>query len=264
MFETFRLFFLHSYAFAYRNLIFAKRNVFFVVEILFWPMMTLLTIGLMGGFLKLNENALGFVITGAIASGLLQVTQLDVGYSLLYDVWSKSVKHTFLTPTGITPGLMGSWMTGILRGTFVLALLMIASFKFFGFHMPGFWASLSFLIGVFWMALLSGILVWILVLLYGQRAEIAVWATSHVVMFFCGIYYPVDMLPKPFYILSQFIPLTYFLDAYRSHYGFPLLFSNGLMKGWLLNFGYLGVLIFGAHLALGHARKNGLLLRLSE
>src|SRR3989344_1521360 len=144
MLEKIRLFFLHSFAFAYRNYIFAKRNIFFVIEILFWPVMTLLTIGLMGGFLKLEENALSFVLTGAIASGVLQVTQLDVGYSILYDVWSKSIKHTFLTPVGLTPSLLGSWMTGILRGTFVLAILLYLSRRFFDFHIPGFFSFLQF------------------------------------------------------------------------------------------------------------------------
>lgn len=264
MLEKIRLFFLHSFAFGYRNYIFAKRNVFFVIEILFWPVMTLLTIGLMGGFLKLEENALSFVLTGAIASGVLQVTQLDVGYSILYDVWSKSIKHTFLTPVGLTPSLLGSWMTGILRGTFVLAILLYLSRRFFDFTVPGFLPFLQFLLGIYWMALLAGICVWILVLLYGQRAEIAVWAISHVVMLFCGIYYPVNLLPKPFYEMAQWVPLTYFMDDYRSHYGFPILFEQGLLKGWSLNVGYLVALIFAARLALGRARRNGLLLSLSE
>ena len=243
MLEAFRLFSLHSFAFGYRNYIFAKRNVFFVVEILFWPIMTVLTIGLMGGFLKLDQNALGFVLTGAIASGVLQVAQLDVGYSILYDVWSKSIKHTFLTPAGITASLAGSWVTGILRGSLVLAILLYLSSRFFNFSMPGFLSSLQFMLGVFWMALLAGICVWILIIMYGQRAEIAVWAISHVVMLFCGIYYPVDLLPGPFYAMAQWVPLTYFMDAYRSHYGFPVLFQQGLLKGWALNLGYLAVLI---------------------
>ena len=46
-----RDFLIHTFAFCYRNYIFAKRNIFVVVEMLFWPMMGILSIGLMGGFL---------------------------------------------------------------------------------------------------------------------------------------------------------------------------------------------------------------------
>src|SRR5262245_49723094 len=97
---------------------------------LFWPFMTVLSVGLMGDFLKLEENTFAFVMTGAVASGVLQVTQLDVGYSLMYDMWSKSVKHTFLTPAGLTPALMGAWIVGIVRGSIVLALLVAMSARF--------------------------------------------------------------------------------------------------------------------------------------
>ncbi len=231
---------------------------------LFWPLVTLLSIGLMGSFLKLDENTLAFVMTGAIASGVLQVTQLDVGYSLLYDVWSKSIKHTFLTPIGLAPALLGSWLMGIVRGTFVFLVLIALSGKVFNFHLPGLLPFVSFILGVFWMALIAGICVWILVLLYGQRAEIVVWAISYVVMLLCGIYYPVSLFPRPVLKIAELVPLTYFLDVFRSHYGFPLIFPHGLWVGWFLNGVYLFAGIFAARLALKYVRNNGLLLRLSE
>lgn len=259
-----KLFLLHTAAFAYRNYIFAKRNVFVVVEMLFWPVMAVLSVGLMGSFLKLEENSLAFVMTGAIASGVLQVTQLDVGYSLLYDLWSKSVKHTFLTPAGLTPALLGAWIVGIVRGTIVFAVLVLLSKIFFQLTLPSFLPMVSFLLGVFWMSLLAGMCVWALILIYGQRAEISVWALSYLVMVLCGIYYPVNLLPEPFLTLAQCVPLTYFLDGVRSHYGFQPLFSNGILKGWLLNFFYAFVGIGCVRLALNHARRTGLLLRLSE
>lgn len=257
-------FFIHTFAFAYRNYIFAKRNVFVVVEMVFWPMITVLSIGLMGSFLKLEENTLAFVMTGAIASGILQVTQLDVGYSLLYDLWSKSVKHTFLTPAGITPAILGAWLIGVVRGSAVMAALVVLSWYYFGFELPSVLAGISIAFGVFWMALLAGLVVWILILIYGQRAEISVWALSYIVMLLSGIYYPVDLLPEPFFTVARFVPLTYFLDGFRQHYGFELLFPNGIWIGWLLNIVYTFVGIWCVRLAITHARRTGLLLRLSE
>src|SRR5207253_213936 len=112
---------------------------------------------------------------------VLQVAQLDVGYSLLYDVWSKSVKHTFLTPAGLVPALTGPWIIGIFRGSCVFGVLVLLCRHLFGFYLPGFWPTVIFLSGLFWMSLLTGIMVWTLILLYGQRAEISVWALSYLV-----------------------------------------------------------------------------------
>jgi ABC-2 type transport system permease protein len=259
-----RLFLLQIFAFAYRNFLFAKRNVFMVVEMVFWPVIGVLSVGLMGGFLELGANTLSFVLIGALASGVLQITQLDVGYSVLYDLWSKSVKHTFLTPIRLTSALVGAWMVGMIRGGVVFALLVFLAQWFFQFQLPGFLPSLNFLAGIFWMSLIAGILVWILILNYGQRAEISVWALTYLLMIFCGIYYPVSLLPEPFFTLARFLPLTYFLDEARSYYGFSLVFPHGLWFGWILNFVYTFFGIFFASLAIQRAYRTGLLVRLSE
>lgn len=81
-------------AFTYRNYLFAKRNIYAFVEVLFWPAVGVISIGLMSSFLELTSELKAFLLTGAIISGILQVTQLDVAYGFLYDVWSKSLRQT--------------------------------------------------------------------------------------------------------------------------------------------------------------------------
>lgn len=257
-------FLLEVAAFAYRNYIFAKRNVFMVVEMIFWPVMGLLSIGLLSGFIQLEERTLNFVLTGAVASGVLQINQLDVGYSLLYDVWAKSIKHTFLSGTRVSAMLLGSWLIGIVRGILIFAFLTFLARAAFGFTLPPIGPLFIFLIGIFWMGLISGMAVWVLILLYGQRAEISVWAMSYLLMIICGIYYPVDLLPEPVRAVALLIPLTYFLDAVRTHYGFASLFTAGLVKGVGLSVLYTVIGIWGIRRALQRAHFTGMLLRLSE
>ncbi|HQP11015.1 MAG TPA: ABC transporter ATP-binding protein/permease, partial [Candidatus Omnitrophota bacterium] len=124
------------YAFTYRNYIFAIRNFFSFAELVFWPVVSLISIGLLGEFLQLEERALAFVLTGTITAGILQVAQLDVAYSLLYEVWSKSVKHTFLTPVGNNEHLFGSWIIGIVRGSIIFVILGLSAISLFGFKFP--------------------------------------------------------------------------------------------------------------------------------
>jgi ABC-2 type transport system permease protein len=80
----------------------------------------------------------------------------------------------------------------------------------------------------------------------------------------CGIYYPISILPSPLPEIARLIPLTYFLEYFRSFYGF-----NGEVKGLLgCGFGltaiYLIVEAFLFKAVLYRARKNGVLITLSE
>lgn len=53
-------------AFFYRNVLITKRNVFTVFETLFWPLVTLFAVGLMGSYLDLTQDLLVFILIGAI------------------------------------------------------------------------------------------------------------------------------------------------------------------------------------------------------
>ena len=252
------------FAFTYRNTLYAIRNFFAFVELAFWPIVSLISIGLMGEFLQLQDRALAFVITGAITAGILQVTQLDVAYSLLYEVWAKSLKHTFLTPVGTTEHLFGSWVIGIVRGTIIFGILSCAAVGFFGFRFPPLPVTVVFLLGIFGSALLLGNLVCYLLLRFGQKAEITAWMFAYLFMLVCGIYYPIDTLPKFFYYCAQFIPITYFLEYFRQSFGFQPVLSHVLWKGFALIFFYLAAGLLLMKHAFMQARKSGVIVKLSE
>ena len=58
---------------AYKNWIITRRNVFTLFELFFWPMISLLSIGLLTRFLEVTEAMVSFLIVGAIALTILQV-----------------------------------------------------------------------------------------------------------------------------------------------------------------------------------------------
>ncbi|MBI4845604.1 MAG: ABC transporter ATP-binding protein/permease [Candidatus Omnitrophica bacterium] len=251
-------------AFTYRNFIFAKRNFFSFAELLFWPMVTLISIGLMGNFLSLEHKALAFIMTGAITGGILQLTQLDVSYNILYEIWSKSLKHTMLTPAGPIESLCGSWIIGIVRGLIIFSVLAIAAYLMFGVSFPGIIPTSLFLMGIFLTALIAGTIVNMLVLAFGNKAENTAWMLAYLLMLICGIYYPVETLPVFWHRVSQFIPLTYFLEYLRSYFGFAPSGPFILLKGFALTGLYLFVEIIFLKYFLNQARLKGVIVKLSE
>ena len=124
-------------AFAYRNLIMARRNVFFLFELTFWPGVAMISHGLLTRFLDLTPPMTAFILVGTVALSAVQVCQLDVAYAVLFDIWSKSMKHQFLTPVRIHHLALGSWLVGVGRGVIVWALMALIGSQAFGFDFLG-------------------------------------------------------------------------------------------------------------------------------
>ncbi len=244
----------------------SRRNLFTLFEILFWPLVGLTSVGLLTEFLSLSAPMRSFILIGVIAMGTIQVCQLDVAYVLLYDVWSKSVKHSFIAPVAVRHFLIGSWLAGMVRGCIVFALLVLISWLCFDFHLApaGPIPVLVFLSGLFLNALLIGLCVCILVLLAGNRAEVTAWSLVSLMMLLCGIYYPIDVLPQPFMALAHLVPLTYHLDYFRSFYSIEQTWTYSLALGHGLSALYLVLAICALSRAMKRAKHTGIILRLSE
>jgi ABC-2 type transport system permease protein len=253
-------------AFAYRNLIMARRNVFFVFELTFWPGVAMVSHGLLTRFLDLTPQMTAFILLGTVALSAVQVCQLDVAYAVLFDIWSKSMKHQFLTPVRIHHLALGSWLVGVGRGVIVWALMALIGGQAFGFDFmgPGPLRVAMFLLGCFLTALVIGLLVCALVLLFGTRAETSAWAAVNFFVMLAGIYYPISVLPGWAAAISAGIPLTYFLDGIRAGYGFPSAYAHPFAIGFALSLLYVVLAHWALAAAVTRSRRTGLLLKLSE
>ena len=257
---------IRIWAFVFKNWLITKRNIFSLFEIAFWPVVGFFSIGLLTTFLELDVNMSGFILTGIISMSVIQVCQIDVAYVLLFDLWSKALKHTFIAPIHPFHLVSGSWLIGVMRSFVVFLLLSIFSTLVFGFNFlqPGFVGLGLFLLGLFLMSALIGVTVCILVLLFGYNAEVAAWSIVSFLYLLCGIYYPVSILPSPLPEIARAIPLTYLLEYFRSFYGFPSTSGNVLAWAYGLIALYVVVEALLFKIVLRRAKRTGILLRLSE
>jgi ABC-2 type transport system permease protein len=258
--------FIKTTGFAYRNLIIFIRSIFTLFEVIFWPLFWLISLGLLGNFIKLEKEYLAFIIIGALCFNVMNVCQLDVAFSLLFDLWSKSIKHVFLAPIKPNNFIIGATLIGILRGILVWLITSILSFYLFKFNIlsAGIFPNFHFLIGIFLNSTYIGILVCIFLLLFGYRAEVAAWSITSVIILICGVYYPANILPKKLYILSRFIPLSYFLEYFRSFFGFPVDRFSSLILGYFLSITYIILNTILLKISIERAKKTGIIMRMSE
>lgn len=253
-------------AFFLRNWRMTRRNVFTIFEIVFWPVVNLLSVGLLTTFLGAAPETVIFVLVGTFALSTVQVCQLDVAYAVLFDMWAKSVKHQLVAPIRPWHLVLGSWLMGLVRGTAVFALQAAVSHWAFGVnvlaHGPG--PAVALLAGLLLSAAGVGLLVSTLLMLFGLRAEVSAWSGVSLVLLVCGVYYPVSLLPAPLQAVAAGVPLTHFLEAFRAHLGYAPLFTAPLLRGYGLTAVYLvgGYALFAW--SIQRARRTGMLLKLSD
>ena len=253
-------------AFAFKNWIITKRNFFSLSEIFFWPLVGLFSVGLLTVFLRLDDSMTGFILIGVMSMSLIQVCQIDVAYALLYDLWAKSMKHTFIAPIHPFQLISGAWLIGMARSIIVFLLLSLCSSIAFGFNFfqPGIIPLALYLVGLFLVAVVIGIGVCLLVLLFGYKAEVAAWSITSLMALICGIYYPVSILPSPLPEISYALPLTYFLEYFRSLYGVDGKVGEVMIWGFGVTGIYLAIETVLFKWVICHARKKGTFIRLSE
>jgi ABC-2 type transport system permease protein len=72
------------------------------------------------------------------------------------------------------------------------------------------------------------------------------------------------MLPKVVQYISALIPITYFLEYFRTGYGFKPVFPHPLSIGFGITVFYIILLFYLLNIAHKRARKNGMIIKLSE
>ena len=252
-------FFLRSWRMTYRN-------AFTIFEIVFWPIVNLLSVGLLTTFLQAEPGTVVFVLVGTFALSTVQVCQLDVAYAALFDMWSRSIKHQLVAPIRPWHLLLGSWLMGLMRGTLEFMLQAAVSQWMFGVNVlaHGVAPALALLAGLLLSAGGIGLLVCTLLMLFGLRAEVSAWSGVSLILLLCGVYYPVSVLPAPLQVVAAAVPLTHFLEAFRAQLGYAPVFKEPLVRGYVLAAVYVagGYALFAW--AIHRARRTGMLLKLSD
>lgn len=257
---------IQTSAFFFKIWLITRKRFFHLFEILFWPAIGLVSVGLLTRFLKLQPEMVAFVLIGVIALSVVQTGQLDISYVILYSVWNKSLKQELAAPVGVFHLIVGTWLAGVIHSLLVFLILSGFSAWAFDFRfLKQGWAPLAlFYLGLTVTAAVVGIVVCALAFRFGGRAHVGATSLVSVLILLSGIYYPVDVLPDPLRTVSAAIPLTHFLEYFRSFYGFPPHTDHPLAAGYALVTAYLALATLALVGALRHAKKSGILLKMSE
>ena len=199
------------------------------VSRLFQPLIWLAPVYFMGMAFSVNGKAEGFaqysgttdfmsfILLGAVLESFISAVFWGMGYSLKEDMDSGVMESNWLAPIPRLLILIGHSITSlIVTGITSMGMLFFAGL-IFGFHVSGnlwlaFQPIIPMMIGLYGFGFAFAALVMIM-----REANTLVDMGSFLVQIFSGTSFPVNALPRFLLPLALALPLTYGLDAVRSH-----------------------------------------------
>jgi ABC-2 type transport system permease protein len=247
------------YVFVYR------RSPIRLLEVLFWPTMSLLVWGSITTFIQRSAEGnlpgfITFLIGAMICWDLLFRSQQGVSLSFLEDVWARNLLNIFCAPVRLSEYVLATFLFGLLRVGLTLTFLaglawLLYQFNFFALGV----ALIPFIANLLILGLTIGIITIAIILRYGHGAEPFAWALPFLLQPFSAVFYPVNVLPGAMQKVAWAIPCTYVFEGMREVIGAGTISWNKLAWAVGLNIIYL-IAAIGLLLRMFNvARDRGLL-----
>ena len=240
-----------------------------VVELIYWPMVQVLTWGLIQIYLAQHSGF--FARAGATLIGAMLLWeilfrgQLGFSVSFLEEMWARNLGNLMMSPLRPTEFVAALMLMSLLRLVIGMVPVFIVALAFFGFNVYqlGF-AFVFFFINLILTSWSIGILVSGILLRHGLGAESLAWTLTFLILPLSCVYYPVSVLPEWLQPLAWLLPPTYVFEGLRALVIDRVFRADLMLSALCLNALYFGAATFAFLRLLESARREGTLMQTGE
>ncbi len=164
-----------------------------------------------------TSDFMSFILLGTVMENFINAVFWGMGYALKNDMDSGVMESNWLTPSPRLLILVGHSITNLIVTAITSMTMLLVAGLIFGFHASGnLWAAfqpiIPMMIGLYGFGFAFAAVVMLL-----REANTLVDVSSFLVQIFSGTNFPVNALPRFLLPVALALPLTYGLDAVRSH-----------------------------------------------
>lgn len=159
---------------------------------------------------------ISYILVGSIGWGFMWSVMTGTGISLRTEMELGTLESILLTPTSIYTIIVAYTIFSAFFGILSILVLAIVGLGLFGisvFATASIFTFIIFLLSTAMMMgfgmILGGLTVWIKNI--GETAAL----TQSIAMFFCGVYFPINVLPGPLQSVARFVPFYYSIEGLR-------------------------------------------------
>jgi ABC-2 type transport system permease protein len=159
---------------------------------------------------------ISFILVGSMGWSFLWNIMNSVSFSLRNEMLMGTLESVLLTRTKIHTMMIAYAIFGSLFGLLTMAALFIVGSVFFGvtaFSSANIYTLIIFILSIFMMAgfgmIFGGLTLWFKNI--GQTIPLI----QGITMFFCGVYFPLAILPEYLQPIAKFIPFYWSIEGMR-------------------------------------------------
>lgn len=241
-----------------RNFRMIPRDMYRLVDLLYWPSIDIISWGFTGvGLSQSNPNAALALLTCLVCWQVTYRNNLDISVSILDELWAKNIVNFFASPLTLCEWIITVMIFGFIRTWWALFFGSFMVWLIFGFNIlsvsliP---CILLFVLSGWWMGFFtSSFLIY-----FGQRIQMLCWVVGWLFAPVSGIFCPVEALPAWAQNIAAFLPTAYANQAVRKHIATGILDPVLLTKSLILNLIYLVLTIIIFTIAFEKSKEKGL------
>jgi len=243
-----------------RNFIMIPRDMYRLVDLLYWPVIDIVSWGFTGtGLQQANSSATLILLTTLVCWQVAYRNNLDISVSILDELWAKNVVNLFASPLTLLEWIATVMIFGFLRTWWALFFGAFMVWLIFGLHILGMGLALVpcillFVLSGWWMGFLSGSFI----IYYGQRLQMLCWVMGWLFAPVSGIFCPIEMLPAWGQAVAYCLPTAYAAKAIRVYLLTGSLDASLLLTSLVLNSAYLAITICIFKIAFEKSKQKGL------
>ncbi len=240
-----------------------------LLELVYWPMLTLLSWGFLQNYI--NGNASYFAKAGGIFIGaiilwdILFRGQLGFSMSFLEEMWSRNLGNLMMSPLTPIEFLLSLMIMSLIRLAIGVIPMAVTAALFFDFNLFGLGLALvAFFCNLIFTSWSVGIIVSGLVVRNGMGAESLAWTLIFILLPLACVYYPVSVLPVWLQWAAWLLPPTYVFEGMRALMIDKVFRSDLMIQALTINAVLFVAAIVAFVALLNSARSHGTLIQSGE
>ncbi len=196
------------------------RSMEVIMDIIFFPSMTIVLFGFLSTYLVGTADPLvgHSVLMGMLLWEVVFITQYSVSVGSLWNIWSRNLSNMFISPLDIKEYIFAHILSGSIKALLVFLITSLLSMYVFNFNIfqVGLLNLSLFYVNLVFFAISIGIAILGIIFCFGTRIQAFAWGLLPMFQPLTAALYPVSVLPSPLKELAHIFPATYIFEAARA------------------------------------------------
>lgn len=203
-----------------KNLLLLSRDLMQVTDMVYWPLLDITLWGFTSAWMATSQeqgsNVALIMLTALTMFHIMMRAHLDIAQSVVFELWDRNLVNLFSSPLTIGEFSIGVMLLGIVKSSFTLIFCSTVIWALHGLNVFAIgWQLIPMIAALIISGWSIGFFIAGLLMYWGQRAQGFIWSIGWLFGAFCGVFYPITILPQWAQYIARLMPMTYVFEGTR-------------------------------------------------